>query len=64
MKKFVKELVTNRFGIVLATLNICYLASRNFVYYAFSHGDEDTVFSIIIPYFTGLNYNLPKKFYV
>ena len=41
MKKIVKELITNRFGIVLATLNICYLVSRNFIYYAFSHGGED-----------------------
>ncbi len=42
MKKFVKELFTNRFGIVLATLNICYLASTKFVHYTFSHGNQDT----------------------
>lgn len=28
MRNFVRELVTNRFGIVLATLNLCYLAAR------------------------------------
>ncbi|CAN5657914.1 hypothetical protein BH20ACI4_BH20ACI4_10260 [soil metagenome] len=41
MKKFIKELLTNRFGIVLATLNICYLVSRKFVYFTFSHGNQD-----------------------
>ncbi len=42
MKSFVKGLVTNRFGIVLAALNVCYLVSRKFVHYAFSHGNEDS----------------------
>lgn len=41
MRKFIKELFTNRFGIVLVTLNICYLVSRKFVYFTFSHGNED-----------------------
>ncbi|MBA2737453.1 MAG: hypothetical protein H0U50_11785 [Pyrinomonadaceae bacterium] len=38
MKKFAKDLITSRFGIVLAALNICYFASRNFISYEFSHG--------------------------
>jgi len=29
MKNFVKGLITNRFGIVLAALNICYFVSHN-----------------------------------
>ena len=29
MKKFIVDLLTNRFGIVLATINLCYLASRS-----------------------------------
>jgi hypothetical protein len=37
MKKFVKELVTNRFGIVLATLNICYFVSAKPVQFIFAH---------------------------
>jgi hypothetical protein len=37
MKKFVKELFTNRFGIVLATLNISYFISNKFVNLIFSH---------------------------
>ena len=31
MKKFVLELFTNRFGIVLAALNLCYLAGHGLV---------------------------------
>lgn len=30
MKKFVIELISNRFGIVLAALNLCYFASLGF----------------------------------
>jgi hypothetical protein len=29
MKNFIKGLLTNRFGIILATLNLCYLVSHN-----------------------------------
>lgn len=39
MKKFTKELIANRFGIVLATLNVCYFVSKSFVNFAFSHGE-------------------------
>lgn len=35
-ESFMKSFLTNRLGIVLATLNLCLLASRNFVRYAFS----------------------------
>ncbi len=31
MKKFVLELFTNRFGIVLAALNLCYLAGHGMI---------------------------------
>ena len=37
MKKFVKELITNRFGIVLATLNVCYFGLKNFGYSPSKH---------------------------
>jgi hypothetical protein len=40
MSKFVsfaKDLLTNRLGIVLVALNLCVLAPKNFVYYAFTH---------------------------
>ena len=46
MRKFIAGLLTNRFGIVLAALNICYFVSRNFVSYAFSHGDGDKCFFV------------------
>jgi hypothetical protein len=42
MKNFVKSLVTNHFGIVLAALNVCYFVSRKFVQFAFSHGNDDS----------------------
>jgi len=38
MKKIVLELLTNRFGIVLAAINLCYLVSQKFVHYAFLNG--------------------------
>ena len=41
MKNFVKGLVTNRFGIILAALNVCYFVSRKFVICAFSNRFED-----------------------
>ena len=41
MRKFVVDLMTNRFGIVLAALNVCYLVSQKFVRHAFSHGNGD-----------------------
>ena len=46
MKEFAKDLMTNRFGIILATLNVCYLVSRKFVYFVFSHsnGEECVIF--------------------
>ncbi|MCU1290744.1 MAG: hypothetical protein JWN60_2973 [Acidobacteria bacterium] len=59
MKKFIKELVTNRFGIVLAALNLCYLAAQKFVPYAFSHGigDECTFFRHNVFFWIKLHYN-------
>ena len=39
MRKFIADLMTNHFGIVLAALNVCYLVSRKFASYAFSHGN-------------------------
>lgn len=35
-ESFVKSLLTNRLGITLAALNLCLLASRSFVQFAFS----------------------------
>ena len=46
MRNFVKGLVTNRFGIVLAALNICYFVSRKFVPFIFSNGCEDNLIII------------------
>jgi hypothetical protein len=42
MKNFVKGLVTNRFGIILAALNVCYFISRKLVFCAFSSNCENT----------------------
>lgn len=36
MKGFIKQLLTNRLGIILAALNLCYLFSRPFFYATFS----------------------------
>ena len=44
MKTFMKELFANRFGIVLAALNVCYFVSTNFASRAFSHGDGSECF--------------------
>lgn len=42
MKKFVKELITNRFGIVLAALNICYFFfSKNYFSAFFKSCEEN-----------------------
>lgn len=41
MRSFLVGLFTNRFGIVLATLNVCYFVSRKFVHFTFSHGGGD-----------------------
>lgn len=42
MKNFVKGLITNRFGIVLATLNLCYFASNGLtgINHPFSNFDK------------------------
>lgn len=37
MRNFVKGLLTNRFGIVLAALNVCYFASRSYIHFIFAH---------------------------
>jgi len=37
MKNFVKGMITNRFGIVLATLNLCYFLSNSYVYTGYVH---------------------------
>jgi hypothetical protein len=44
LKKFVKELVTNRFGIVMATLNICYFISTKPIQFIFSHQHLENCF--------------------
>ncbi len=37
MWNFIRSLLSNRFGIVLATLNVCYFLTRDFMTYLFSH---------------------------
>lgn len=44
MKEFIKQLLTNRLGIILATLNLCYLFSRPFFNAAAPHGDGSICF--------------------
>lgn len=44
MKKFVKELVTNRFGIVMATLNICWFLSSAPIQFVLSHRNHENCF--------------------
>jgi hypothetical protein len=47
---FAKGLLTNRLGIVLAALNLCYFLSRDSVRYVFVHQHgEDCVFSRYFP---------------
>ena len=50
MKNFVKELLTNRFGIVLATLNVCYFVSRGLIRFVFEHvhGEKHIFDQIVI----------------
>jgi hypothetical protein len=49
MKNLVVGLLTNRFGIVLAALNVCYFVSRGFVRNVFEHiHGEKYVFEQII----------------
>jgi hypothetical protein len=42
MKKFIVNLFSNRFGIVLATLNVCYFLSRPYfrLMFAHNHGED------------------------
>lgn len=49
MRKFIADLMTNRFGIVLAAVNVCYFISKNFVNYVFSHGDGERC--VFVKYF-------------
>ncbi len=44
MKKFVVNLFSNRFGIVLATLNVCYFLSETFFQRVFSHTHGESCF--------------------
>ena len=44
MKKFIASLFSNRFGIVLATLNVCYFLSMNFFQKVFSHIHGESCF--------------------
>jgi hypothetical protein len=44
MKKFIVQLVSNRFGIVLATLNVSYFLSMNFFQKVFSHIHGESCF--------------------
>jgi len=50
MKKIVVGLLTNRFGIVLAALNVCYFVSREAVRYTFEHihGEKEVFGNIVL----------------
>jgi hypothetical protein len=37
MKNLIKGMISNRFGIVLVALNVCYFVSRDVVRYTFEH---------------------------
>lgn len=63
MRNFVKSLVTNRFGIVLAALNVCYFVSRKFVPFAFSHGNQDSCAFYHHNIFPGCICTVPKYFW-
>jgi len=70
MRKFIVSLFSNRFGIVLATVNICYFLSRPFFQQVFSHthgedcfvSDHFLLFLMILSNFEQLmvNLNLPS----
>jgi hypothetical protein len=50
MKKFIINLFSNRFGIVLATLNLCYFLTRPFFQRLFTHNHGENCF-----FFKGLS---------
>lgn len=60
MKKFVKELATNRFGIVMATLNICYFLSTRFLHNLFSKKFQAAPFYLNENMFYWLEFYFPK----
>lgn len=37
MRNFIKGMLINRFGIILATLNVCYFVSMKYVHFVFEH---------------------------
>ena len=49
MKNFVKELITNRFGIVLATLNVCYFVSLSSANFRSLRGFDILILALNIP---------------
>lgn len=44
MKNFIVKLFSNRFGIVLATLNVCFFLSRPFFHRIFEHNHGENCF--------------------
>ena len=43
MKNLVKGMITNRFGIVLATLNLCYFLSGSYIHNGFAYTGLDKI---------------------
>ena len=60
MRKFIVNLMTNRFGIVLAALNVCYFISRNLTGYIFSHGDGDRCVFVKYLVVKGMKFQCPE----
>ncbi|MBS1795765.1 MAG: hypothetical protein JSS81_18060 [Acidobacteria bacterium] len=65
MKKFIVDLVSNRFGIVLATLNVCFLAGKYNGLFELHHNPARLVFSSLnAPALiaSGISYQILKNF--
>ncbi len=65
MKKFVVNLLSNRFGIVLAALNLCYFAGKLFVFADLSRNIAGKIFlSLNLPALisSGLLYEILRNF--
>ena len=43
MKEFIKNLFSNRFGIILATLNLCYFLSNSYIYNGYIHNGFEKI---------------------
>lgn len=61
MKKFVRQLLTNYFGILTGTLNVCYFVSDEFIHELFSNNLENnhTLFERHLFYWMEIYYAKP-----